>query len=252
MAKTHKKETAMRSGQALVLSLAIAAAAGCRENPLVPEGNIIPVANAGLDQMIEYAGAPVTVTLDGSMSRDEDGAITVYRWFGGNEAPDGGLGRGRPADVPANWPDDVLNPTVVLDRGSYVFTLWVIDDKGAVSEPDTVTISIGSDPIAECMAGVIPALAAPCATCLCGIEMPDCRARVVETACDASCWALIQCIGANCPDFATMAMAGDFSCLTTNCLMQYQASQAGATPMGATPAGECARMCPTECASGAM
>jgi hypothetical protein len=245
---THTKENAMRFGQTLICALAIAASAGCRENPLVPEGNIIPVANAGVDQMIEYAGAPVAVALNGSASSDDDGVITKYRWFSADSAPDAGMGRQAPADAPANWPDDVMNPTVTLDRGTWRFTLWVVDDRGATSEPDTVEIAIGSDPVAECVAGVVPAVAPTCSACLCALD-DMCRGSVVETACDESCWALIRCIGANCPDFAAMAMMADYSCLTTNCLPEYMASQAGMTPMGATNAGACARRCTAECAA---
>ncbi len=246
---THIKENAMSFGHALLCATAIVASAGCRENPLVPEGNLAPTANAGPDQMLEYAGAPVTVTLTGSGSSDDDGVIQTYRWFSADTAPDAGMGeRGVPAGAAENWPDDVMNPMVALDQGKYRFSLWVIDDDGATSEPDTVEISVGSDPVEECVGGVVPAVAPPCATCLCGIS-DMCRGAVVESACDEACWGLIRCIGSKCPDFAAMAAMSNFSCLTMNCMAEYTASQAGATPMGATPAGACARMCPAECAA---
>jgi hypothetical protein len=246
---THIKKNAMGFGQALLCAAAIVASIGCRENPLVPDGNILPTANAGPDQMLDYAGSPVTVMLNGSASTDDDGVIQTYRWLSGDLAPDGGVGdRAVPAGAPANWPDDGMNPSVVLDQGRYRFSLWVTDDEGATSEPDTVEISVGSDPVQECIAGVVPAVATACTTCMCGLD-DMCRAQVVETACDATCWALIQCIGANCPDFAAMAAMADYSCLMANCMAQFTASQGGATPAGATPAGACARRCPTECAA---
>jgi len=239
----------MRFGQALLCATAIVATAGCRENPLVPEGNIMPTANAGPDQMLEYAGAPVTVMLNGSTSSDDDGVITAYRWFSATAAPDAGIGdRAIPAGALGNWPDDVMTPSVVLEQGKWQFSLWVVDNEDATSQPDTVEISVGSDPVEECVAGVVPAVAAACTACMCGLD-DACRAAVVETACDATCWALIQCIGANCPDFAAMAAMADYSCLTGNCMPQFTASQSGATPMGATPAGACARRCPAECAA---
>lgn len=248
---THFKENAMRFGQVCIASFALVASFGCRENPLIPDANIKPEANAGPDQLVEHAGAPVAVTLNGSASIDDDGTIRTYRWLSATAVADGGAGsRMVPEGQPVNWPDDVMNPTVMLDQGMWQFTLWVIDDKGATSEPDTVEIGVGSDPVAECVEGVVPVVAAACSMCMCAIE--SCQATVVETACDESCWTLIQCIGANCPDFTAMAAAGDVSCLTTNCLAQYQASQAGMTPMGATPAGACARMCPGDCSSTAM
>jgi hypothetical protein len=43
-----------------------------------------------------------------------------------------------------DWPEDTVQPEVTLDRGVYYFTLWVIDDRGTVSDPSTVTITIGA------------------------------------------------------------------------------------------------------------
>ena len=244
---THIKENAMRFGQALLCATALVVSVGCRENPLVPEGNILPTANAGPDQMLDYAGAPVTVTLMGSGSTDDDGLIETYRWLSGDLAPDGGVGdRAIPAGVPANWPDDVMNPTVVLEQGKYLFSLWVTDNEGATSEPDTVEIRVGSDPVAECIAGVVPEVAPACTACMCAME--SCQAAVVATGCDVACWGLIQCLGANCPNFSVSNPAS-IMCLTMMCGAEYTASMGGATPMGATAAGACARACPADCAA---
>jgi hypothetical protein len=200
---------------------------------------------------VAYAGTPVTITLDASGSRDAEGRIDHYRWLSSTSDSDAGLSRVVPAGQPGDWPADTERVDVQLDEGEWVFNLWVIDDEGLVSLPDRVTVKVGgADPAAECVAQVADVVSDPCKTCICGIE--SCRPMVMETGCDGPCWELIQCIGANCPDFQAMAGMMDFSCLTTNCMAQYTASMGGATPMGATPAGACARMCPAECSSAMM
>ena len=214
----------------------------------------------------------VEVTLDATKSTDADGKVTTYRWLSATSVPDGGIGAlsymmgetvknagGR--YVPeselgaapgarkgvADWPEDVERPKVELGEGAWSFSLWVTDDDGAISNPDTITILVGEaasgggPEVAACVADVLSTVPEACSTCLCGIE--SCRATVVESACNADCWGLIQCIGAMCPDFASMAAMMDFSCVTTNC----SAFLAGAT--AATPAGMCIRMCPAECAT---
>jgi hypothetical protein len=93
-----------------------------------------PVANAGTDQQINLpAGASaVGVSLSGSASSDPDGTIAAYTWTG---APD---------------PDDTVNPdSLTLPSGTYVFTLTVTDNLGAVSEPSTVTIVVNQTPVAN-------------------------------------------------------------------------------------------------------
>ena len=121
--------------------------AGClRDESLDTNRN--PIANAGADQEHEFTGEPITVTLDGTKSRDLDGEITGYEWRpvvlaasdGGMPAPDAGAGD-------AVDPRDVAKPKFELGRGTYHFTLWVLDDGGARSKPDTVTVKIGGDPV---------------------------------------------------------------------------------------------------------
>lgn len=221
----------------------------------------------------------VEVTLDATQSSDQDGRVMRYRWLSATPVPDGGVGAlaytrpnpmadggvevvsagGRyvpgaePGTKPgahkgaADWPDDVERPVVELGEGAWTFSLWVTDDDGATSTPDTITILVGDaasgggPEVEACVAEVLPSVPEACSRCLCGIE--SCRGTVVQSACNADCWGLIQCIGAMCPDFAAMAAMMDFSCVTTNC----SAFLAGAT--AATPAGMCIRMCPAECAT---
>ena len=98
--------------------------------------NIPPIADAGPDQNLNIptSSPTMSVTLDGSLSHDPDGTIATYAWTG---TPD---------------PADVTNPAVVLGPGAYVFTLVVTDNLGAVSLPDTVTITVS-------LAGNLPPVA---------------------------------------------------------------------------------------------
>jgi len=72
----------------------------------------------GTDQTI------TDVTLDAGGSHDNDGMVESYVWSG---TPD---------------PDDIFQPIVSLTEGKYTFTVVVTDDDGAVSDPDSVTITV--------------------------------------------------------------------------------------------------------------
>ncbi|MFI5306461.1 MAG: hypothetical protein ACHQ53_03850 [Polyangiales bacterium] len=263
------------------LSLLLAGTTACRESRLVMTPNSTPTAVARVigpdgtsakSAQFDYNGSDVAVTLDGSQSSDKDGAVVIYRWLSGTPLPlDGGVGAltytetlpdggtkvdhggGRlvPQGQGPDWPDDKAKPTVMLGVGVWTFDLWVIDDKGGISDPSTVTVTIGKpDPLSDpkvkmCADNVLPVVSASCRTCICNID-DTCRMNVQMDKCDATCWGLIQCIGTMCPNFATMAMAmpPDYSCLTTNC----NAFLGGAT--GATPAGMCVTQCLSDCAPG--
>ena len=156
----------MSSMKILGVLLVGAALAGCHEN-LVFETNNAPVADAwvvGFDQDVEeiafeFDGSPVSVTLDGSRSTDSDGTVVRYTWLSGTQAPDGGAGRIGPN------PDDVAQPTVELtEQGRWIFSLWVEDNQGGVSDPDIVEIVVGE--VAE----------APCVP-------DDCMSQVVGSQC---------------------------------------------------------------------
>jgi hypothetical protein len=229
------KNHAISSACVLVLALG---GAGClRDESLDTNRN--PIADAGKDQEHEFTGAPITVTLDGSKSRDLDGEITGYVWRpvildasdGGMPAPDAGADANAALD-----PRDVAKPKLELSRGTYHFTLWARDDSGALSEPDTVTIKIGGDPVQECVAGAYEVLDDACRQCLC-TQSEACQMAVPD--CNGDCWGLIGCIAALCPTF-TMDM--DIACVGTNCGPFVAGGQSGAMA-----AGSCVQPCATEC-----
>ncbi|MFC1931213.1 right-handed parallel beta-helix repeat-containing protein, partial [Chloroflexota bacterium] len=94
------------------------------------ESNQSPVADAGPNQTLTLGASETTanVTLDGSGSYDNDGTVEAYTWTG---TPD---------------PADVVGPMVTLPAGTHIFTLVVEDDDGALSEEDTVTITVNETP----------------------------------------------------------------------------------------------------------
>jgi len=133
--------------------------------------NIPPVALAGPDQSFEGDSA-VSVTLDGSASSDADGQIVSYEWrftgYPGGVEPgdeDGGVEltfvqqllrplptfcpdyEPEPRTPPVRWcllagPSTNPKVEVMLDAGSYLFTLYVTDNDDEVGA-DTTMIEIG-------------------------------------------------------------------------------------------------------------
>jgi hypothetical protein len=101
---------------------------GCKLNASV-DANAPPVAVAGEDQVLDFDGAPVSVTLDGTASFDSDGEITGFLW--------------RSVDPTLEDPPAASTVTVSLGRGRWGFNLWVSDDQSAVSDPDLVVIAVG-------------------------------------------------------------------------------------------------------------
>jgi hypothetical protein len=151
----------------------LCSAVGCSSDPLIDLPNEAPVADAkvivngvAMEQARDgsiaaltfpFSGAPLTVTLDGTGSRDPDGEIVSFRWLSGTRIPDAGAPRPWTADagVPepfwrviasdgeSPWPAPVAAPSVELGEGAWAFTLWVADDDGAWSSSDTVRFTIG-------------------------------------------------------------------------------------------------------------
>ena len=96
---------------------------------VMPPPNQPPTADAGQPQTIKLQQGETTasVTLDGS-GADADGTIAGYNWTG---TPD---------------PEDVAKPALSLPPGVYTFSLTVSDDRGAVSAPSSVVITVNEAP----------------------------------------------------------------------------------------------------------
>jgi len=80
-----------------------------------------PIANAGIDQTVECAGATTAVNLDGSASTAGSGSITSYAWTEGATS----LGSGQMLSVS-------------LATGSHTITLTVTDSGGGTDTDDVV------------------------------------------------------------------------------------------------------------------
>jgi len=99
---------------------------------------------------IPYAGAPVSLVLDGSKSSDPDGQVTSFKWQrtdipaasrwadGGVPPPDSGL----PIFSPAEDPPSGNSASLTLDKGKARYSLWVMDNSGTISAPATVTLNV--------------------------------------------------------------------------------------------------------------
>ena len=107
--------------------------------------NAPPVADAGEDQEV---ASGTTVTLDGSGSTARDGGtVASYFW-----RRTGGTGGDIVVLADENAPQmrftaDTLAPGA--DDVTHVFELTVTDNEGAVSEPDTVTVTVLAVPLQE-------------------------------------------------------------------------------------------------------
>jgi hypothetical protein len=146
-----------------------------------------------------------------------------------------------PPGQPGDWPADEAMTTVMLGEGEYKFVLWVIDNKGGVSAPDTLTVTVSPpiDPQTKaCVDSAYPNAPKACVTCVCG-QSDTCRAAAVESMCGADCWGLLNCIATKCPGFMA---GGDTSCLVTNC-SSYLAGGTGAQGIGPCIVPACSMQC---------
>lgn len=98
--------------------------------------NVPPVANAGVNQIVNL---PTTsATLDGSASSDPDGTITIYAWVRTS-------GPNTPTIVS---PSSAITNVTGMIAGTYVFTLTVTDNNSATNSATTQVI-INIPPVAS-------------------------------------------------------------------------------------------------------
>lgn len=130
---------------ALLALLPLLACEGGDDDETKGDGNGIPVAFAGPDQVVS-SDAPVQ--LDGRGSYDPDGDDFILHWVL-QRAPEGS--NAEDTAFPYNHTaarETVLRPDL---PGTYVVELWVEDSRGGISEPDllTITVTAGEAPIAD-------------------------------------------------------------------------------------------------------
>ena len=91
----------------------------------------MPIADAGLDQtLIADSSGVALINLNASSSFDNDGLITQYRWFVNG------------ADIASG-----VTPEIMLETGTYIVTLVVVDDDNAIASDELlVEILQNSDP----------------------------------------------------------------------------------------------------------
>jgi hypothetical protein len=195
----------------LVLSALLSVAAGCRETYVDIGSNRLPVAvaqavdatgmsvdssvNHGLGPIFPLQGSTVEVVLDGTASHDMDGTIVAYRWLSATLL-DAGAGREIPPGEHADWPEDVAKPHVKLGAGNWSFALWVTDNKGAVSDPDSIELIVGDAP--EIDAGPAPVM---CMAKVCDPKVTLPGASEMSAACcdmdnGGACGAVVDTMGA--------------------------------------------------------
>ena len=211
-AKLHEGISIQHSYTAPLLAALCAAALGCRETYVAESNNRIPVAvahvidssgksvdssaNAGFGPRFQLQGSTVEVTLDGSESSDMDGTIAAYRWISGAGQGDEDAGRELAPGEKAGWPADEAKPKVKLTEGAWSFTLWVTDNKGNISDPDTVKLIVGNSLQIDAGPPVVMCKAKACdpKVTLPGQTMPS------PACCDAdndgACGAVVDMMGA--------------------------------------------------------
>lgn len=207
--------------------------ASCKLNASI-DANEAPRADAGPDQVVMFAGTPVTVTLNGAASSDRDGKVSRWVW----QSVDPSV----TVTVPPATP---YMPTVTLGEGRWGFNLWVQDDDGAISDPDQVVIAVGVElegPLSGVATGEAGApapvvdvsmfnpdqacldasvgLDETCAACVCTpMASAGCSELVTGCAADPMCKAVYDCSIAN-------GCTGS-ACYTGGCMAEIDAASGG-------------------------
>jgi hypothetical protein len=158
-------------------ALVASAAMGCRQTYVDTNKNRLPeaiasavdtegvrvraVVNGGIGPIYPFDGEPVEIQLDGRASSDADGRVVEYRWLSATQR-DGGADRVFPEGEDRDWPRDVAQPKVVLGEGAWSFSLWVVDDQGGISDPDTFRLFVGEPPEMDAGPPPVMCMDTPC------------------------------------------------------------------------------------------
>jgi hypothetical protein len=247
-----KQTSIIVQARVLVLCSCVAAASGCMS---VKADNKPPtaVASALLNGQPVIAGTPipfmdqpVVITLDGSHSSDADGSLTTFIWRRTDVSaaarfmlmPAGAAGMaaasgtgGMAAPPKPSGPAFVADPAptamsqvTLTEKGTYRFSLWVKDNKGAVSAPSSVTLKVGGFmPDATCMTAFTQPKA-ECQACTCTPNaMGGCLDQINACLNNADptfkmlCTAVVNC--------AVMKSCAAAACYTAaNCMAEIDAA----------------------------
>jgi hypothetical protein len=111
-------------------------------------GNNLPVADAGHDASV---AAATIVPLDGCGSYDPDGDTITYAWSFDHVPELSVLGNPKKNPFPENYTTSCETSFIPDATGTYVVKLVLTDNRGAVSAPDYVVVTIdgGTRPIAN-------------------------------------------------------------------------------------------------------
>jgi hypothetical protein len=197
-------------------------AVGCSEFEIK---NKTPVASAqvlvngmpveDLSEPIPYAGTPLTITLDGNASKDDDGSIIKYLWLRTGISPqeryaDAGvpIPQGMLVAPPAyaGDPMPIAAPQVPLEEGEHQYSLWVTDNENEVGGPATLTFSIET-----------PSVYMPDMACLAGYtNTPGCEECVCTPAAMTGCLETYKTCFENADEMFKMLCTAVVNCGLTN------------------------------------
>lgn len=226
----------------LILALLITsalAANGCSEfeiqndAPIAQAQVLVNGMVANLEEPLPYAGMPLAITLDGSMSSDKDGDIASFLWlqtdvsnaerYAGNGLVDSGA-----LPMYAGDPMPVAQPQLSLGEGSYQFTLWVTDDDKMTSTPATVAFTIETPtsymPDPTCAMNYV-SMVEGCSDCVCTpTAMMGCLDNY--TACYANADPMFVTLCKAVVDCALAVPCSGQACYTGGCMAEIDAAAA--------------------------
>ena len=181
---TKRTEATMRIHRNLLCAVLVVAGLACKDTETgnAPPKGVIEVLVDGevvnTAMPIPYEGDPVELVLSGSKSEDSDGTIAKYEWRRTDVSAavrNGTADGGAPFD---GDPGVKEKATVVLDEGSYRFTLYVTDDDGAIGVPVSVSLSLEVPSLFDADEACLAAYEgtnADCEQCVCApAEMNGC------------------------------------------------------------------------------